>query len=914
MKKNAPKTPTKKSTSKEKLSYLQKFSLFFFKNKRFSIFAWISILVLGLVTYTNLIQKEGFPSVQVPISVVNANYFVNDKAKVDSEIALPISEALQGVSEIKEVSTIATANFATVVVTYQDNVDSADGSKIVQSKIESASLPEQAKVEYSSIDASKFINEYSLLVGVYSKDGTHTLLETTKAAEGLAKEIDGLNSVASSTVISQLQRATDPRTGQETEIQNSFDILGIKDNGEDVKFYSTVNIGFKFAQGQDALEASDEISQTIDNYISSGKLEGFDAKVSADFAPTIREQISSLQRNMLEGFIVIALVSFILISWRVGLSTSLTMVTVILTTVLILYLFGLTLNVITLFALILSLGLIVDDATIISEAIDSMKNNSKDRREVVKEAIGKIARASTAGTLTTIFAFVPMLFISGILGGFIRGIPITIIVSLALSLIISLSLIPFFASGFLLSKPKKEPKHNPVQKAEKFLALKLSNLIRFTGRHRFKGGFIAFGFILLSLLATMVGGTYFGKAGFDIFPKEKDSTEIAVSVTFRAGSTIGEAALQADKVNQILSEESAHIEQVTYSGSGSTQDATISIKLTDLDEREDTSVQISKRLQESFDGLKAEGILASSSSAGAGGASSDFPLEIRVVADDKQSASKLLEQMQSKFQSTTLETQSGKEFRVSKFLPSDTTNLVKRIDGNSYSALSVGFDQDSSSELIVATEKFIEENFNAGDFGLPKDSIQTDAGFEESNQESFKSMMIAFPIMLVGMYILLAFQFKSLLQPLFIFLAIPFSFLGVGMGLYYTNNSASFFVMLGFFALIGIALNNTILITDFANQERKKGVGRVDSIANALQARFRPLLTTSITGVVALIPLALQDPFWQSLSVTLIFGLLSSTLLVILCFPYYLVAVEVLRSLGKRIVKVFKRIFSKSSK
>lgn len=500
-----------------------------------------------------------------------------------------------------------------------------------------------------------------------------------------------------------------------------------------------------------------------------------------------------------------------------------------------------------------------------------------------------------------------MLFISGILGEFIREIPITIIISLALSLIISLSLIPFFGSNFLLSKQKKEHKPNPVQKFEKYAALKLSSLVRYVGRNRKKGAFISAGFILLSLMATMVGGTYFGKAGFDIFPKEKDSTELVVNVTFKPGSTIEEAIAQSDKINEIVSSESVNIKQVTYSGSGSTQTSTVTIELTDLEEREDTSVQIAGRLQESFGGLKSQGLIASASSSGAAGATGDFPLEIQVVTEDSESASELINDMQTKLTQATLKTQSGKEFKVSRFRTSDNQNLAQRIDGNTYTSLSVGFDIDSSTELIESTKTFIKDNFNAEDYGLAKDAIQTDAGQEESNQDSFKSMLIAFPIMLLGMYILLAFQFKSLLQPLFIFLAIPFSFLGVGMGLYYTNNSASFFVMLGFFALIGIALNNTILITDFANQERRKGIGRVDAIANALQARFRPLMTTSITGVVALIPLALHDPFWQSLSVTLIFGLLSSTLLVILCFPYYLLTVEVFRSAGRKAVRIVRR-------
>ena len=128
-----------------------------------------------------------------------------------------------------------------------------------------------------------------------------------------------------------------------------------------------------------------------------------------------------------------------------------------------------------------------------------------------------------------------------------------------------------------------------------------------------------------------------------------------------------------------------------------------------------------------------------------------------------------------------------------------------------------------------------------------------------------------------------------------IFMAIPFSFLGVAAGLHYTNNPLSFFVMIGFFALIGIAVNNTILLTDYANQARNQGHGHFESMALAVKARFRPLITTSLTSVVALIPLALSDPFWESLAFTLIFGLLSSTLLVIVTFPYYYLAAEYLR-------------------
>jgi multidrug efflux pump subunit AcrB len=141
----------------------------------------------------------------------------------------------------------------------------------------------------------------------------------------------------------------------------------------------------------------------------------------------------------------------------------------------------------------------------------------------------------------------------------------------------------------------------------------------------------------------------------------------------------------------------------------------------------------------------------------------------------------------------------------------------------------------------------------------------------------------------------LSLQFRSLAQPLLIFMAIPFSLFGITLGLWLTNNAFSFFAMLGFFALIGLSIKNTILLTDYANQLRRSGLSAVDSAVGALEERFRPLIATSFTAVVSLIPLSLSSPFWQGLTVVLIFGLLSSTFLVITVFPYYYLGAEFMR-------------------
>jgi multidrug efflux pump subunit AcrB len=208
------------------------------------------------------------------------------------------------------------------------------------------------------------------------------------------------------------------------------------------------------------------------------------------------------------------------------------------------------------------------------------------------------------------------------------------------------------------------------------------------------------------------------------------------------------------------------------------------------------------------------------------------------------------------------------------------------------------FDGTDTSALVGLAEDAVEKQFNQeklAEYGLSEGSIKTDLGVEGDFQESFNTMVFAFPILLIAIYLLLVFQFRSLLQPALIFMAIPFSLLGIAGGLWVTDNAFSFFTMLGFFALLGLSIKNTILLTDYANQARREGHTAIESVAISLQERFRPLIATSFTAIVSLIPLYLSNPFWEGLTVTLIFGLLSSTFLVITVFPYYYLGAEYLR-------------------
>jgi multidrug efflux pump subunit AcrB len=208
------------------------------------------------------------------------------------------------------------------------------------------------------------------------------------------------------------------------------------------------------------------------------------------------------------------------------------------------------------------------------------------------------------------------------------------------------------------------------------------------------------------------------------------------------------------------------------------------------------------------------------------------------------------------------------------------------------------FDGTDTTTLTTLAQDAVKKEYDAqklASYGLKSSDVTFNLGQEQENQDSFKSLALAFPILLLVIYLLLALQFRSLLQPLLIFMALPFSLFGVTLGLYLTDNAFSFFAMLGFFALIGLSIKNTILLTDYANQARRSGLTPIDAAVAALGERFRPLVATSLTAICSLIPLAVTSPFWQGLAVVLIFGLASSTFLVLTVFPYYYLGAEYLR-------------------
>ena len=401
--------------------------------------------------------------------------------------------------------------------------------------------------------------------------------------------------------------------------------------------------------------------------------------------------------------------------------------------------------------------------------------------------------------------------------------------------------------------------------------------------------------LVLSLLAGI-----FSKSNIQYLSVFKDANQLSIVLDFPAGTTIEKAGDVTDRADKIIGQKLGdNFVRATNSGMADNKTATIGVDLTDYNERSETAPQLSDKLKDAFNEFK--GAKVSVSQVDAGPPASDFTARID-VSENREAAISLANDMAKYLKDVKLERADGSRANIESVSVANAS-VYTRSDNKPYIAVTAKFVDDDTTTLVTLAKSSVEKEFDAekiGSYGLSNDAISFNFGQEDENQDSFATMALAFPILLGVIYLLLAAQFRSLLQPLLIFMAIPFSLFGITLGLYLTDNAFSFFAMLGFFCLIGLSLKNTIFLTDAANQARRDVMGAVDAAHRALAERFRPLIATSFTAVVSLIPLAISSPFWESLAVVLIFGLLSSTFLVITIFPYYYLGAEYMRSVFRR--------------
>lgn len=873
--------------NKHKASWLAKISVFSAKHINAGFIIWTIIIAFGLVCYLQLMKREGFPNVESPIGTVVATYPAGNKDTIDQKITKPVIDEVLKNQEVKKVSGVSGPNNSNVVIEYKEKADSAAQNSIIEKALKDKQvLPKGTELKFSKVSAGKFRSKYDVLLSVHSPStNIENLIEKANLVSSELQKQLGTDRIE---VIPQAINAS-TQSAKALLIRQGFDWYGYRSE-ETVVSDQSVLIGIQKPSDKDLIYFNDQLDAAIEktNQASSE----VKVSVAAAEAPQVESQIEMLQKNLLEAILIVSLVCLAFISIRAGIVSSVAMLATLTLSMIILYASGITLNTITLFALILCIGLIVDDTVIMIEAIEKYKSEFDSFLDVVKFSANRVARASLTGTFTTILGFAPLLFISGVLGDFIRILPITVIVSLLVSLLVSVTFVPFLARVIDSDKPKRKAGCNPFVCLEQKIAQSLHDLILRinTNKKKFSAVLIA---ASLGLLIIAFGVFKLSGLKFDIFPQTKNTNSLKISFVVPASASIQPALEKSKEINNVISQSiGEYIDSVSYYSSGDFFGGTVQIRLTPYEKRSLTSQQILEKLQSKLKKIKGADIYASQVDVGP--PKDQYPFRVQINSTDPKKALQAAEKLNTFLQARTITRPNASTAKINKTNFDASPPIITRVNSKKVIEIKAGFDEADTSTLVNITKSDVQNYLKdeSNRFGLSYDDFTFDFGSESSNQESFKGVLYALPLLLVAMYILLAIQFKGFIQPLLIFMAVPFSIPGVAIGLALTNNPISFFSVVGFFALIGISVNNTIMLVDFANQKRREGFGARESMAMAIKARTRPLLVTSTTAVVALIPLVLSDPFWESLAVTLMFGLISSTILVTTIFPYYYLAVE----------------------
>jgi multidrug efflux pump subunit AcrB len=428
------------------------------------------------------------------------------------------------------------------------------------------------------------------------------------------------------------------------------------------------------------------------------------------------------------------------------------------------------------------------------------------------------------------------------------------------------------------------------------LARGAGRLAAFPSGNGVKGWAVGGGLAAFALAGVMLAGSIFGTLGFSIFPAGKDATGLAVAAEFPPGTTIEDAQGIADEIDAVvLSVLGDELDRSQYLRGNERLTETV-IDLTPIGGRP-TAPDFVERIETGVAGIAGARITVNALENGPPVAEYPFAVQIDVTDENVAAGEALAADIRDDLIGRELQA-GGSTVTVLDAIVS-TDGEIARTDGDRYIEVRAQYDNDEVTSNLNATEEYVAERFPPDDVearGLAADALRFDFGAESDNQDDFAALGIAGLVALVLMLVVITVQFRSLAQSLLIFLAIPFSFLGVSTILSATDNPLSFLVTVGFIALIGVAVNNTILLVDAANRARRGGATKGEAIQDAITRRFRPLVATTLTTVVGLLPLALSDPFWESLGFTLIGGLVSSTFFVILTFPAFYLGLEGIRT------------------
>ena len=622
---------------------------------------------------------------------------------------------------------------------------------------------------------------------------------------------------------------------------------------------------------------------------------------------------------------------------------------------------GYTINQLSIVGLIVALGILVDDAIVVVENIERYLRNGATRREAAVEAVKQIALAVTGVTITLIVAFLPILYLPGGPGDFIRGLPIAVVTTVLASLVVSLSIVPFLSSRILKTHTNGQG-NIFLRSLQKFIDKYYARLLDVALAKPFVTIAVAGGLLLASFGLVPI-------IGFSLFPKsEKPQFQINIEMPITANleetdrvvrhvesvlgarddiryytSNIGKgnptvyynvrqrkqqtnfAQLfvqvaggsfeEKDKIINELRDDlryypNAKIQVIDYE-QGPPLEAPVAIRIfgENLDTLRNLSLRVEKLIEETSGSAYISNPIANKKTdlkidinkkkAGLLGiptaaidqtvrmAVAGLPLATYSKGDGQDKINVVATVPRGRFadfnvlNNLYVYSLTGRAVplnQVAEITYQTDFSKIYHYDEARYTSVNAYASQDVTYADLNA--RIIEKLDN---FNFPEGYYYVAAGELENKDDAFAGVEITGLIAGVLFVLILILEFGSFKSSLIVLSVIPLGLIGAFLALFLTGNPLSFTAAVGFIALIGIEIKNSILLVDFTNQLRSEGVGLVEAIKQAAKTRFVPITLTATTAIFGLMPLVLEaNPLYEGLVVVLIGGLISSTVLAFL--------------------------------
>ncbi len=961
------------------------------KKPVFATILTLALVCFGILGYQR-VGIDLYPKVDFPMVTITTTLFGAAPEVMDTDVTDPIEEQVNTIEGVKHITSTSGYGFSQIVVEFElyRNIDSVvqdvrakvdlakrklptDIDPPIIDKIDVNAIPilwlsmrgnlslqklgmladEVLRPQLESIQGVGTIN-----LDGYSKREIRVWLDGRKleghrlASNDIARALLAKNIELPGGIIESIDREFTVRSlGELRNVEEFNNLIITYQNGAPVRlrevgwaedgtepvrsmarFNRVPSVGLSIIprSGANVVEVARGVKAKL-NEIKKTLPEGVDIGISFDSSRFIEEAISDVQYDVFIGGVLAAGIMFIfLLSIRSTIITAISIPISLITSFGIMHFMGFTRNYMTMLALSMMVGVVIDDAIIVLENTYRHMEEGADPMRAAKEGTSEIAFAAMAATFSIAAVFIPVAFMGGIIGRFFYQFGVTVAASVIASLVVALILIPMLCSRYLKVESKQGKVYRFFDRSYERLENRYRGALAFCLNHR--------GLIVLIAVATFVGSIGILSLLKSEFVPKSDQSRFTIRIEAPTGSTLRYTDDKMQKVESLVLDLPETRTIFTTIGVGTQKEVNkglLLVSLKDREERKRSQHQVMDELRKSvreipgakvyiedfqdiavggrrsaplqmdikgpemkeLEKLSNQIMREMQKSPGIVDVSSDLELtkpEVRVLIDrnkasdvgvDVQEISSAVLQMVggqqvSKFKDTdrakrydvrirlikdqrmnpedisqiTIRTPKGgliKLAQVVKVEEGISPNLINRKDRQRSSTIYAETSGgkvlgEALAEVEGLAKKYISSGYSYGFFG-----------HAEAFKESFHYLFMALIQAIVIVYMVLAIQFNSFIHPLTVMLALPLSAVGAFGALYVTGDTISIISMIGMITLTALVVKNSILLVDYTNTLRERGMERNQAVLQASPVRLRPILMTAVTTILGVLPVAL---------------------------------------------------------